>query len=131
MTYSALDHLDSDTGEAGEHPYESFVNPRLGRTLTQLALNKSYVRGEGCYLYDSHGRRYLDFLAQYGALPFGFNHPHIWRAVEAMRVSMEPMPGHACMAGAPPLIAQWSTTHPAWRVARWRCGIAGAEGYRI
>ncbi len=50
---------------------------------------------------------------------------------ERVRVSMEPLPGHACMAGAPPLIAQWSTSHPAWRVARWRCGIAGAEGYRI
>jgi acetylornithine/succinyldiaminopimelate/putrescine aminotransferase/predicted amino acid dehydrogenase len=90
VTDSALEHLGSATGEAGEHPYESFVNPRMGRTLTQLALNKSYVRGEGCYLYDSHGRRYLDFLAQYGALPFGFNHPRIWSAVEAMRDSMEP-----------------------------------------
>ena len=75
---------------AGEHPYLTFVNPRLGRTLSQLGLDKAYVRGEGCYLYDSDGKRHLDFLAQYGAAPFGFNHPHIWRAVEAMRESMEP-----------------------------------------
>jgi hypothetical protein len=50
---------------------------------------------------------------------------------ERVRVSMEPIAGHACMVGAPPLIAEWSMAHPAWRIARWRCGIAGAEGYPI
>ena len=50
---------------------------------------------------------------------------------DRVRFSMEPISGHACMVGAPPLLAQWSVAHPAWRVARWRCGIAGAEGYRI
>jgi hypothetical protein len=50
---------------------------------------------------------------------------------ERVRFSMEPVAGQACMVGAPPLLAQWSMAHPALRVARWRCGIAGAEGYRI
>ncbi len=50
---------------------------------------------------------------------------------ERLRFSMEPVAGKACVVGAPPLLAQWSLAHPAWRVARWRCGIAGAEGYRI
>ena len=50
---------------------------------------------------------------------------------ERVRFSMEPLAGRACLVSAPPLLAQWSMTHPAWRVTRWRCGIAGAEGYRI
>lgn len=50
---------------------------------------------------------------------------------ERLRFSMEPIAGNACMVGAPPLLAQWSLAHPAWRVARWRCGIPGTEGYRI
>jgi len=50
---------------------------------------------------------------------------------EHLRFSMEPVAGQACMVGAPPLLAQWSMTRPAWRVARWRCGIPGAEGYGI
>lgn len=50
---------------------------------------------------------------------------------ERLRFSMEPVASHACMIGAPPLLAQWSMSHPAWRVARWRCGIPGREGYRI
>jgi acetylornithine/succinyldiaminopimelate/putrescine aminotransferase/predicted amino acid dehydrogenase len=75
---------------AGEHPFQSHVNPRLARALSQLGMDKNYVRGEGCYVYDAEGRRYLDFLAQYGALPFGFNHPRIWDAVNAMRDRLEP-----------------------------------------
>ena len=50
---------------------------------------------------------------------------------ERVRVSMEPISGQACIVGAPPLLAQWSMSHPTWRVARWRCGVAGAGGYRI
>jgi len=58
--------------------------------MSQLEMDKVFVRGEGCYLYDQSGRRYLDFLAQYGALPFGFNNQYIWQAVEQMRDRFEP-----------------------------------------
>jgi len=58
--------------------------------MSQLEMDKVFVRGEGCYLYDQSGRRYLDFLAQYGALPFGFNNPYIWQAVERVRNRFEP-----------------------------------------
>ncbi len=43
------------------------------------------MRGEGNYLYDAEGKRYLDFIAAYGALPFGFNPPEIWGALEEVR----------------------------------------------
>jgi acetylornithine/succinyldiaminopimelate/putrescine aminotransferase/predicted amino acid dehydrogenase len=58
--------------------------------MSQLEMDKVFVRGEGCYLYDQSGRRYLDFLAQYGALPFGFNNQYVWRAVEQVRDRFEP-----------------------------------------
>jgi acetylornithine/succinyldiaminopimelate/putrescine aminotransferase/predicted amino acid dehydrogenase len=73
-----------------EHSFAAYTNPKLARVLGQLEIARTYVRGEGCYLFDSSGVRYLDFLAQYGALPFGFNHPAIWAAVDAMRQSDEP-----------------------------------------
>ena len=73
-----------------DHPFYNHVNPRLGRLLAQLEMDKVFVRGEGCYLYDQAGRRYLDFLAQYGALPFGFNNAYIWQAVEQVRNRFEP-----------------------------------------
>lgn len=59
------------------------LNPTLYRLLEIFQLNKVYVRGEGHYLFDQEGRSYLDFIAQYGAVPFGYNPPFIWEAVYA------------------------------------------------
>ncbi|BAS27611.1 aminotransferase class III-fold pyridoxal phosphate-dependent enzyme [Limnochorda pilosa] len=61
--------------------FSQFVNPHLGKLLNRLEMDKRFVRGEGCTLWDEAGRRYVDFLAAYGALPFGFNPPEIWRAL--------------------------------------------------
>jgi len=72
------------------HPFADFVNPYLADTLSKIDMDKRFVRGEGCYLYDSSGRRYLDLIASYGALPFGFNPPEIWEAILSVRRSGEP-----------------------------------------
>lgn len=73
-----------------DHPFRTCVNPELGRLLAQMGMDKTFVRGEGSWLWDETGRRYLDFLAQYGALPFGFNPPQIWAALNSVRESGEP-----------------------------------------
>ena len=39
------------------------------------------VRGEGCYLYDDQGRRYLDFIAGIAVCALGHCHPWISQAV--------------------------------------------------
>jgi acetylornithine/succinyldiaminopimelate/putrescine aminotransferase/predicted amino acid dehydrogenase len=70
---------------AGSPPYLRHVNPYLGSWLARLDLDKQFVRGEGCYLYDTLGKRYLDFIAQYGAVPFGYNPPEIWDGIEKAR----------------------------------------------
>lgn len=72
------------------HLFTEYVNPHLGRLLESINMDKRFVRGEGCYLYDADGRRYLDFVAAYGALPFGFNPPEIWAALHAVEESLEP-----------------------------------------
>jgi acetylornithine/succinyldiaminopimelate/putrescine aminotransferase/acyl-CoA synthetase (AMP-forming)/AMP-acid ligase II/predicted amino acid dehydrogenase/acyl carrier protein len=76
--------------ESASAAFRRAVNPELGRVLQQMKMDKTFVRGEGCYLFDGAGRRYLDFLAQYGALPFGFNPPAIWSALAAVRERAEP-----------------------------------------
>lgn len=73
-----------------QHPFRASVNPELGRALAQMAMDKIFVRGEGSWLWDEKGRRYLDFLAQYGALPFGFNPPQIWKALQTVWDRGEP-----------------------------------------
>lgn len=72
------------------HLFTEYVNPHLGRLLEAINMDKRFVRGEGCYLYDDEGRRYLDFVAAYGALPFGFNPPDIWAALHEVEASGEP-----------------------------------------
>ncbi|MBV8606688.1 MAG: aminotransferase class III-fold pyridoxal phosphate-dependent enzyme [Singulisphaera sp.] len=77
-------------GTAEIHPFARHVNPHLADLLAALRLDKRYVRGEGCDLYDHAGRRYLDCIAAYGALPFGYNPPAIWRALRGLRARGEP-----------------------------------------
>lgn len=40
-----------------------------------------FNRASGCYLYDTEGKRYLDFLAGAGTLNYGHNHPALKRAL--------------------------------------------------
>ena len=70
--------------------YTTYVNPHLGKLLESIKLDKHFVRGEGCCLFDDAGNRYLDCIAAYGALPFGHNPALIWEAINSFRDSQEP-----------------------------------------
>ncbi|MDA8309009.1 MAG: aspartate aminotransferase family protein [Actinomycetota bacterium] len=70
-----------------EHRGENFtlhnehLNPQLVRVLKTLGFDRFYVRGEGCYLYDDRGDRYLDFLAGFGVYALGRGHPALKKAL--------------------------------------------------
>ena len=61
----------------------SALNPARAALLKMFALDVEMVSGSGFDLVDKDGRTYLDFLAQYGALPFGHNDPRLWAALNA------------------------------------------------
>jgi acetylornithine/LysW-gamma-L-lysine aminotransferase len=42
----------------------------------------SLVRGEGCYLWDDRGRRYLDLMTNYGVNLLGHAHPKVTEAID-------------------------------------------------
>lgn len=73
-----------------QHPFRTQVNPYLGETLAKMWLDKRYVRGKGSLLFDETGRQYLDCIAAYGALPFGFNPPEIWQSLHEVETLGEP-----------------------------------------
>src|SRR3984893_13987238 len=73
-----------------QDPYVRFVAPYKGFLYQRMALNKKFVRGEGCYLYDEAGNRYADFIAQFGAVPFGHDPAAIWEALSLMRQQRQP-----------------------------------------
>ncbi|NLN86439.1 MAG: aminotransferase class III-fold pyridoxal phosphate-dependent enzyme [Syntrophomonadaceae bacterium] len=64
---------------------KDLLNPTLINILESFGLDKNYVKGEGSYLTDDKGIRYLDFISQYGAVPFGYNPEFIWEALSSAR----------------------------------------------
>lgn len=61
--------------------YSRFINPVVMAMNGTSGLLKTFVRGEGAYLIDAEGNRYLDFVAGFGALNLGHNHPAVAEAV--------------------------------------------------
>lgn len=61
--------------------HSQLMNPQLARVLKTLGFDRFYVRGEGAYLYDDRGRRYLDFLSGFGVYALGRSHPALKRAL--------------------------------------------------
>jgi glutamate-1-semialdehyde 2,1-aminomutase len=41
-----------------------------------------FERGEGAYLYDIDGNRYIDYIGSWGPMILGHNHPHVLAAVQ-------------------------------------------------
>jgi acetylornithine/succinyldiaminopimelate/putrescine aminotransferase/predicted amino acid dehydrogenase len=78
------------TPQSNAHPFARCVNPHLADLLRRVWLDKRFVRGEGCELIDEEGRRYLDCISAYGALPFGFNPTEIWQSLQEVRNEAEP-----------------------------------------
>jgi ornithine--oxo-acid transaminase len=79
--------LDLEQLLSGErdHPtalVEAHINPAFVRVLKLLGFDKRYVRGQGAYLYDEAGTRYLDCLTGYGTFACGRNHPVIRTAIQ-------------------------------------------------
>jgi len=72
------------------HPFIEHINPSLGKLLASLNMDKTFVRGEGSWLYDKEGNKYLDMVASYGALPFGYNPSRIWEALREVEKNREP-----------------------------------------
>ena len=57
------------------------LNPQLTRMLHAIGFDKTYLRGEGAYIYDDTGADYLDMLAGFGVFALGRNHPVVRQAV--------------------------------------------------
>ena len=52
----------------------------LMRTYRRPAM--VFTRGSGCYLYDSKGKRYLDFLGGIAVNALGYSHPRLVRVIQ-------------------------------------------------
>lgn len=69
--------------------FERHINPGLAGLLRFTGLDRIESHAEGPYVWDTTGKRYLDFLGLYGALNLGHRHPKV---VEAVKAQLERMP---------------------------------------
>jgi 3-acetyloctanal aminotransferase len=63
--------------------HERYINPVLIGVSSKNNFTKTFVRGEGNYLWDAAGRRYLDLVAGFGSLNLGHNHPRVVAAISS------------------------------------------------
>ena len=57
-----------------------YLNPNLAKLMAFAGFGAE-MRGEGCYLFDHEGRRFLDLLGGYGTFSLGHRHPAVVAAV--------------------------------------------------
>lgn len=70
-------------GEAYEL-HRRYLNPAFVRVLRIIGFDKRYTRGEGPWLYDDEGNRYLDLLSGYGVFALGRSHPKVKRVLHEL-----------------------------------------------
>ncbi len=61
--------------------YSRHVNPYLSKLMAFAGFGVE-MRGEGCYIYDHDGRKFLDCLGGYGTFTLGHRHPKVVEAVK-------------------------------------------------
>ena len=62
--------------------YARHLNPRFVDLLRLTGFDRRFVRGEGPYLFDEDGTRYLDCIAGYASVALGRDHPTVRSALE-------------------------------------------------
>jgi len=77
-----------------------------------------FVRGEGCYLWDADGRRYLDLLSGLAVNALGHAHPTVLSAVTGQIATL----GH---------VSNLFATQPQVALAGRLCAMSGADEARV
>src|SRR5450432_2601775 len=57
--------------------HKEHINPAFVKMIRAIGFDKSYVRGEGCYLWDADGNKYLYLLTGWSVFALGRNHPKV------------------------------------------------------
>ena len=60
------------------------LNTQMVRLLKTIGYDVGFCRGEGPYLYDRQGARYLDLLSGFGVFAIGRNHPALRAALKSV-----------------------------------------------
>src|SRR3979411_2277362 len=86
MLYSNLDvsemFVDRQSQRSSMHARH--LNEQLVRVLKTIGYDVGFQKGQGQYLYDRDGARYLDLLSGFGFFAIGRNHPALRTALKSV-----------------------------------------------
>src|SRR5450631_3594750 len=86
MLYSNLDvsemFVDRQSQRSSMHARH--LNEQLVRVLKTIGYDVGFQKGQGQYLYDRDGTRYLDLLSGFGVFAIGRNHPVLREALKSV-----------------------------------------------
>ena len=105
MGLSVRDLVDARGGESLEL-WGTTINPQFARVLKTIGFDRTWIRGEGAYLFDDRGDRYLDLIGGFGMFNVGRNNPRVRAAlIEALELDL---PGSVQLGASPlpPLLAE-------------------------
>src|SRR2546421_268663 len=60
------------------------LNEQMVRVLRTIGYDVGFTRGEGAYLFDREGNKYLDLLSGFGVFALGRNHPKVRDALKSV-----------------------------------------------
>jgi acetylornithine/succinyldiaminopimelate/putrescine aminotransferase len=81
MTYSIAKLIERRQGE--QYPlHRQYINTSLARAQAIIGFDKIYTRGQGAYLWDAEGNRFLDLLSGFSVFNLGRGHPVIQQALQ-------------------------------------------------
>ena len=122
-----LDHLLKERHGENFQLHAKYLNPQLTKVIKTLGFDRFYEHGEGCYLIDDEGRRYLDLLSGFGVFALGRSHPVIKDALhQALDADLPNMAQMDC-ALLPGLLAEQLVTRSPKNIDRVVFGNSGAE----
>jgi ornithine--oxo-acid transaminase len=64
--------------------HSKYLNEQMVRVLRAIGYDVGFCRGQGQYLYDRSGSKYLDLLSGFGVFAIGRNHPVIRDALKSV-----------------------------------------------
>ena len=70
--------------------HRRYIDPVLVTLMEGAGVVKAFVKGQGNHVWDSAGLCYLDFVAGYGSVNLGHNHPDVVAAVQAALAGSAP-----------------------------------------
>ena len=81
MTFSLAQLIEERRGEQYAL-YRRYLSPSMARVQAIIGFDRIYTRGEGAYLWDVQGNRYLDLLSGYSVFNLGRGHPVVKQVMQ-------------------------------------------------